>query len=1223
MERIALTILKVAVFEKKNTLVSLQKNQICIAGKTYGPVAASISSRSYESRVQLLLRSHNVTYVDVPTLERLWREALKAPIPIGRLIELAMEASSTPYGTLDDLTEWRQRIKFSLTQRMHFYVDDIPPGDPNDLGNDHLELRQVLYDWPNLLRTDPKYAVCEAPFKQFEPLPIDEAWVDLHFVDLSTHRRGSINESLLDATESWYRIQQTSSFPPDYLIEKLDGLVAIIGDPGVGKTTFIKWIARRLLENPNGRYLLPLIVPLRRYVQSNFAGPLLHYALMECGVRDESQRILWASALSSLAGERRERVLLLLDGLDEVPQGPMFDKLLTEIDDIAQVFSTVVTSRPSGWPGRLHTERMFEITELSPTSSSKLIDRWFENAKQQPDRAENLRQHLLGHPDIRRLARNPFLLTLLCGISCSLDSPKQKLPKTRRELYDRTFALLANNDATHTKGITKQGHIAKAERLAFYLFRDAENAPRYVFDRDDIAGLLGSGDLLDNFLHPRRLVKQWDINQETLFFVHTTIHEYLVARFLQRSGRDELTSLLNDNISNAAWQEVFTLLCTSFSKGDTFWKAFAGLAKNPDRFGLIDLRLSKLVAELRPTDGGRAILGEDIRDRLWREHILSGQCLTTYVNALVEIDSNWFTNQCRSVLEIKNSTLENQEAGESHIVRSRITKELRSELLRSIRRAEATDASSIFVNELMGDQHTPTASYSAEWLLPSDQKRLRDALEAGIQDRNKRIAIIRALGVSKDFTSIPIICSLADSDAITRRTAFEALAQMGGTEVYRYFDSKLSAENEISVKTEAIRALGMMRDLRARDRLLIELATTEPGDELNEALVGSLCENPVSSHSDIIVDLLRFDSNPTVRRDAAAVLEHSSEAMVAEALARAAKDDDDPDVRFSAMASLRIHGRKSDVNWIEPLIGDGAQEPGFRAVALDVLVRLAQLNPSLDSKAKEWIDLGLQDKDYDVRLTSVVGIGMLGLPYEQACKLIVANPKEPSGLRAAACKSLAQLNDLGAVEMLLKVVNSNNSQEVAAAAADAVLAIDPCSLFFDRGEVATNALRKYALSRGCLFYEDKVLNHRGEVISSLKELDDDIPLEFLAIGHDGETWRGFRLRNGKNWHPVGKVAGLEPMHTKLLLALANNKGTLPVRDAIQTAYGDHIDPSDVRKLVRNISTYFSKVNKKIRERFGLHEKSVPIQLESHEWNSRIKIGWCTQEDRKWQLQFFE
>jgi|688.fasta_scaffold484116_1 HEAT repeat protein len=260
------------------------------------------------------------------------------------------------------------------------------------------------------------------------------------------------------------------------------------------------------------------------------------------------------------------------------------------------------------------------------------------------------------------------------------------------------------------------------------------------------------------------------------------------------------------------------------------------------------------------------------------------------------------------------------------------------------------------------------------------------------------------------------------------------LALMGGTEVYRYFDSKLSAENEISVKTEAIRALGMVRELRARDRLLSELATTEPGDELNEALVGSLCENPVSSHSDIVVDLLRFDSNPTVRRDAAAVLEHSSEALVAEALACAAKDDEDPDVRFSAMASLRIHGRKSDVNWIEPLIGDGALEPGFRAVALDVLVRLAQLNPSLDSKAKEWIDLGLQDKDYDVRLTSVVGIGMLGLPYEQACKLIVSNPKEPSGLRAAACKSLAQLKDLGAVEMLLKVVNSNNSQEVAEAA---------------------------------------------------------------------------------------------------------------------------------------------------------------------------------------------
>lgn len=1223
MERLAFTILKAAASEGMDAVVTWHDNQLQVGGKAYGPVAETISARGYESRVQLLLRNHNVTYVDIPVLERLWQDALESPRSVGRLLELAVEASSTPFGKEDDLAEWRQRIKLGLIQRNCFYKDDIPPGDPEGLGSNHVELRQVLYEWPNTLRTDPLYAVCEAPFKQFEPLPIDEAWVDLHFVDLSTHRRGSIDKSLMEATENWYRVQQKSSYPPDYLIEKLDGLVVLVGDPGVGKTTFIKWIARRLLANPDGRYLLPLIVPLRRYVQSDFAGSLLQYALKECGVREDSQRTLWASALSYLAGERRERVLLLLDGLDEVPRGTSFDKLLTEIDDLARTFTTVVTSRPSGYPGRLNAERMFEITELSSSSSSKLIDKWFEYAGQPLDRAESLRQHLLNYPDIRRLARNPFLLTLLCGISCSLDSPKQGLPKTRRELYDRTFALLADNDATAGKADTKEGHVAKTERFAFWLFRDAKNAPRYVFDSDDITELFGNRDLLTTFLQPRRLVKQWDPNKETLFFVHTTIHEYLVARFLQDAGRDQLDELLKHNIGDAAWQEVFALLCSAFGEGDSFWQAFSELAEKPDRFGLVDLRLAKLLAELRPTDGGRSILGVDIQQRLWRGQVLDGQCLAPYVNALIELDGSWFAKQCRLVLQDQNPAIGDEHAEEIEHDRNRITGELRTELLRSIRRAEATEASTVFVSELLGDQVNATAaSYSAEWLSPSDQKRLRDALEAGIQDEKKRRAVIRAMGVSRDSASIPIICSIADSDTSVRRTAFEALALMGGQEVYRYFDSKLSAENEVSVRAEAIRALGMMGELKARDRLLSELAMTEPGDEMNEALVGALSENPVSSHSDVIVDLLRSDPNPSVRRDAAAVLEHSSEMPVAEELAHAVQNDDDADVCFSAMASLRVHGRKSDINWIEPLVGDKGREPGFRAVALDALMRLAELNPELENRAKGWIATGLQDEDYDVRLTAVVGIGMLGQPFEEECRSIVTNPKEQIETRAAACKSLAQLDDHEAIEILLSTVRSEKNRRVAEAAAEAILEIDPFSLFFDRGEVATNALRTYALSSGCLFYEDKVLNHRGEVIfKSAKGIGKDIPLQFLAIGHDGKDWRGLRLHRGTTWHDLGEVVGITPKQTRLLLALANNKGVLSSKDAVLEASDGQIDASDIRRHLRNISSHFSKAKQRIREAFDLCAEVHPIALDNGEWQARIKIGIV--ETRNGNLQFIK
>lgn len=1213
MARLALTILKAATTHGIGATVTRDGDELRVREAVLTPVANTISERGYEGRVQLLLCSHNVTHADVSVLERIWGNALASPLSIQKLLELATEASSTPFGEEDDLAKWRQRIKLGLTQHNCFYVDSIPPGDPDNLAHDHVELRPVLHHWPKKLCTDPAYAFCEAPFKKFEPLPIDGVWVDLHFVDLDAHPRDPIDGSLADAVERHYWVQQESSYPPDYLLEKLDGLVALVGDPGIGKTTFVKWIARRLLTNPNGRYLLPLIVPLRRYVQSQFSGSILQYALQECGVADESQRKLWATLLSALAGDRREYVLLLLDGLDEVPKGDRYDKLLTEIEDVAQAFTTVVTSRPSGYPARLRTEKMYEISELSTSSSSKLIDKWFQNAKQPEDRAALLRQHLLDYPDLRQLARNPFLLTLLCGISCSLDAPVQRLPRTRRDLYDRTFALLAENEATANKAETLENHAEKSERLAYWLFREANNAPRYVFDSDDIKELFGSTALLTEFLNPRRLVKQWDVNKQTLFFIHTTIHEYLVARYLQHDERrDELAEVLRESINDASWQEVLSLLCSAMTKDDGFWSAFSRLAKSPDRFGLVHLRLSKLVGEVRAKDGGKSIVGEDLRERLWKDHVLEGECLEPYVNSLIELDATWFARRCSSILR-EESRDDGDELKEE---RSRLTNSLRTELLRSIRRAEATQTSSLFVDELLNDQPGAiVASYATEWLAPSDQKRLREALSADVNNAEKRQAIIRALGVSGDFDSVSLICEVADADVRVQRVAFEALALMGGDNAYAYLDSRMGVA-DVATRKEAVRALGMLRELRARDRLLRELALLEPGDEMNESVLEALCENPISSSGDVIRDLLRSDPNPVVRRDAAAVLEHSSEVGIAEDLAFAAQNDSDSDVRFSAIASLRTHGRKSDVGWMETLFYNNELEPGFRAVALDALMRLAELNPDLLDRAEGWASAGLSEKDYDVRLATVTAIGRLRLPFEKDCKTIAGNTKENVHTRAAACRTLAQLNDQDALDTLFALATSDKDRVVAEAAANALLEIDPFSLFFERRGVARLALRKYALSTGYLFYDDKVLNQRGEIVyKSVKGIGKDIPLQYLAMGHDGESWRGFRRRQGKRWDYVVEVVGIEPMQTELLLALADNNGFISLQTAASIVGGGaYVHASDAKRLRRNISAHFSKSQRRIREAFELADKLYPIESSGGNWHANIRIGFVDSVD---------
>ena len=303
------------------------------------------------------------------------------------------------------VSEWEQILKLALLQQGIHFVDRFDAATTDAVREDHVEFRP-LRQWAARLVNDPQFACAESPFETVPPLPLDDCWVDLQFVDLQEHPRSPLYGTLAESSERRYRERSIAAVPPEFIVEHLHHLTTIVGDPGIGKTTFLKWLARHLIQKPHGRYVLPLLVPLRRYVLATPSCGLMRFALSECGVCQPDQQERWAVSLATLAGTAGHRVIFLLDGWDEIPSDERLSVvLLQEIDDLSHAFTVVVTTRP--WAAHQlsrYAAQCFEICELPPEGVNVLIDCWHRLTGRPTSDADRLLTHLNDHADLRRLA---------------------------------------------------------------------------------------------------------------------------------------------------------------------------------------------------------------------------------------------------------------------------------------------------------------------------------------------------------------------------------------------------------------------------------------------------------------------------------------------------------------------------------------------------------------------------------------------------------------------------------------------------------------------------------------------------------------------------------------------------------------------------------------------------------------------------------------------------
>ncbi|MDW8101592.1 MAG: NACHT domain-containing protein, partial [Anaerolineae bacterium] len=236
---------------------------------------------------------------------------------------------------------------------------------------------------------------------------------------------------------------------------KVYRLLVILGNPGSGKSTFLKHLALTFAMGMREEERTPILFSIAEYSMARRTRNLTLLEFIAWRFQQEGLPDFTGLFLSEL---EKGKAIVLLDGLDEVLTRGEREDIARAMENLAKRYPLsrfIVISRIASYDTALLPPD-FTIITIAPFEREQIesfAKNWAmsyegtaledklppELEKRARRRAEDMIQAVTSHPAIERLATNPLLLTILALIH----HQGTRLPQQRVELYRLCLEALA------------------------------------------------------------------------------------------------------------------------------------------------------------------------------------------------------------------------------------------------------------------------------------------------------------------------------------------------------------------------------------------------------------------------------------------------------------------------------------------------------------------------------------------------------------------------------------------------------------------------------------------------------------------------------------------------------------------------------------------------------------------------------------------------------------
>ena len=420
-------------------------------------------------------------------------------------------------------------------------------------------------------------------------VPLGNLFTQVYILDKPTARqRHDINELRKEGQQHIaFQRQPGERIPGMNLVRKKQNLF-ILGKPGAGKTTFLKYITIQAARQQLSR--IPIFVSLNQWADSKWGKgddiALLPFIVEQFEICDFPDATLFIEYLLKTG-----RALVLFDGLDEVKQeNEQRRQLIRLLQNFARQYNRsqhLITCRIAANEYAFTGFTDVEVADFTSDQVHEYARKWFSG--QEKKLAAFIAE--LEKPDnqgLAELCNTPLLLSLLC---LTFDNTI-RFPPSRAELYeDALDTLLRKWDSSRQiqrdeiyRELSHKRKLQLLMRIAVPTFEKGElffrqrDLEKWIVDY--LVTLPGAppADSLDGTVLLKAIEAQHSIlverAQSIYSFSHLTFQEYLTARYIaENHGSGVTNQLIRRRLTDRRWHEVFLLTASLLSDADEFINA--------------------------------------------------------------------------------------------------------------------------------------------------------------------------------------------------------------------------------------------------------------------------------------------------------------------------------------------------------------------------------------------------------------------------------------------------------------------------------------------------------------------------------------------------------------------------------------------------------------------------------------------------------------------------